>query len=550
MQKQNKNIVYFLYARKSSESEDRQVQSIDDQINHLKKLATDLGLGIKEVLIESHSAKQPGARPVFNKMLERIENGEADGILCWQINRLSRNPVDSARVQWLLQQGVIKSIQTTDGERRPEDNAVLLSVESGVANQYIIDLRKNIKRGLDSKLEKGILPCLAPAGYINEPHERTIVKDPDSFTLIRKMWDLMLTGNYSPAKILKIANNEWGFRTRKTRRTGGRGLSLSCLYKIFNSQFYAGIIEYGGKKYQGTHQPMITWDEFDRVQILLGRKGKPRPKTHEFAFTGSIRCQECGCLYTAEVHTKIIKKTGKIKMFTYYHCTRRKTTIECTQRKSVTDEYLELQVQEVLGQYSILPEFRDWAVDALREVNDTEITERTKVYDTQQKALNDAQRQLDNLTQMRYRDLIDDAQFLKEKETLQISIASLRKNIDQTENRADRWLDLTERTFNFAAYAPIAFEAGTLQEKKEILVALCSNPVINDKRLIIHAEKWFTKVKDDHTALKEQYERLELNKEALTKPQKEALEYLRSQWWRWAELNRRAHDSRARFYNG
>src|SRR3989338_4656951 len=107
MKQEANKIKYFLYARKSSESEDRQIQSIDDQINRLKKMAIDFNLNIKEILTESHSAKTPNMRPVFNKMLERIEKGEVDGILCWQVNRLSRNPVDSARVQWLLQQGII-----------------------------------------------------------------------------------------------------------------------------------------------------------------------------------------------------------------------------------------------------------------------------------------------------------------------------------------------------------------------------------------------------------------------------------------------------------
>src|SRR3989338_5940884 len=110
MKEDNQKIKYFLYARKSSEGEDLQVQSIDDQINRLKKLAADYGLTIKEILTEAHSAKMPYARPIFNKMIERIEKGEADGILCWQINRLSRNPIDSARVQWMLQNGTIKSI--------------------------------------------------------------------------------------------------------------------------------------------------------------------------------------------------------------------------------------------------------------------------------------------------------------------------------------------------------------------------------------------------------------------------------------------------------
>mgnify|MGYP001590408045 FL=1 len=82
-----KKIRYFLYARKSSESEDRQVQSIDDQIDRLKKLAKDLELEIVEIYTESKSAKKPNNRPVFDEMIRRIENGDADGILCWHLNR-------------------------------------------------------------------------------------------------------------------------------------------------------------------------------------------------------------------------------------------------------------------------------------------------------------------------------------------------------------------------------------------------------------------------------------------------------------------------------
>ena len=79
------NIEYFLYARKSSESEDRQVQSVEDQVNRLKELANSLGISIKEILTEAKSAKKPG-REVFAELLKRIEKGEAKGILCWQNN--------------------------------------------------------------------------------------------------------------------------------------------------------------------------------------------------------------------------------------------------------------------------------------------------------------------------------------------------------------------------------------------------------------------------------------------------------------------------------
>ena len=181
-----------------------------------------------------------------------------------------------------------------------------------MANQYILELRKNVKRGVDSKLAKGWKPNVASLGYLNEKEEKTIVEDQERFPLIRKMWDLMLTGTKSPPQILEIANQQWGFRTRKTKRLGGKELSRSGIYRIFTNPFYAGIISYGGKEYDGKHKAMITLSEFDRVQYLLGRKGKARPKTHAFAFTGLIRCGECGCVYTAETKRKLIKCSGEV----------------------------------------------------------------------------------------------------------------------------------------------------------------------------------------------------------------------------------------------
>ena len=123
-----RSMKYFIYCRKSSESEDRQVQSIDDQINRLKKLAIDLDLDIKKTYSEAKSAKKPNNRPVFDEMIQRIENGEANGILCWHLNRLTRNPIDSGKLSWLLQLGIIKSIQTIERQYLPHNNMFLFYI--------------------------------------------------------------------------------------------------------------------------------------------------------------------------------------------------------------------------------------------------------------------------------------------------------------------------------------------------------------------------------------------------------------------------------------
>lgn len=531
MNKETTKIKYFLYARKSSEGEDRQVQSIGDQTDRITKMAEDQQLDIIEILSEAKSAKNPYCRAVFDKMLDRIEKGEAQGILVWEINRLSRNPVDSGKIQWMLQKGIIQSIKTINREYKPDDNALLLSVESGSANQFILDLKKGVKRGIDSKITKGNAPILAPLGYLNsifETRGENFIKvDPERFSLVRKAWDMMLSGNYNPPQILEIMNNDWGMRTRKTKRRGGMLIGRTTLYGIFSNIFYAGFYNYQGKIEKGIHEPMITLEEFDRVQILLGREGRPRPKTHDFSFTGIIRCGECGSAVTALEKTKIIKKTGEMKTFVYYFCTRRKLGVPCSQKIYLPIEKLEEQIDVEVSKIEIHPLFKDWALKILQESNTKEIDERTKVYDTQHKTLVDTQRQLDNLTQMRYKELIDDMEYIKEKKTLQDQITLLTEKLRTTESRAKEWIDLTEKTFNFACFARSNFEVGSIQTKKEVLNSLGQNYTLKDKKLHITPNEWLKPIINKKESINAQINWLELENNQDPQRQNTSFEVLR-----------------------
>ena len=136
---------YFLYARKSTDVEDKQVLSIEGQLAELCALSKRERLKIADEFVEKQGAKMPG-RPVFNEMMKRIQKGEARGIVCWKLDRLARNPVDGGQIQWLLQENTIQHIRAHDRSYYPTDNVLMMSVEFGMANQFIRDLSSNVKR--------------------------------------------------------------------------------------------------------------------------------------------------------------------------------------------------------------------------------------------------------------------------------------------------------------------------------------------------------------------------------------------------------------------
>lgn len=203
---------FFIYARKSSESEDRQALSLDSQLSVLNEIVKSRGYAIVEVFEESKSAKQPG-RPVFDTMIRRIEKGDANALLVWNPNRLSRNSVDTGRLIYLFDTKTLATIVTPYQifTNTPNDKFILgiLWSQAKLEND---GKSEDVKRGLNTKVEMGWYPYRAINGYLNTPQmdkgRRTIVKDPVRFPLVRKMWDMALSGNYTIDQIHEIATKQ------------------------------------------------------------------------------------------------------------------------------------------------------------------------------------------------------------------------------------------------------------------------------------------------------------------------------------------------------
>lgn len=532
---------YFVYARKSTEELERQALSIDTQIDKAKEMFGKLH--IVDYLEESASAFEPNNRPVFEDMINRIENGEADGIIAWHPDRLSRNEIDAAKVTYYVRKGIIKDLKfgSYTFDNSPE-GIMMLQMTMSQSQYSSAKLSKDVKRGFDKKISLGWWPGQAPVGYLNTPDKvkgkKIIIKDPERFEIVRKMWDLILTGNYSVSQILKLVNEVWEFTMPKNGKRGGGPISRSGLYSLFSNLFYTGYMRIRGQIEPAKHPAMITLTEFDRVQLLLGSKGRPRPKKHHFAFRGPLVCGECSSQITAESKNKYIKSTTETREYVYYHCTHKKP---CSQG-SITEIELEKQIDNYLKKITIIPKFRDWALKVLRGLNDTEIQSRSQIHKSQNRALEATQKKLDNLTQLRLKDLIDDEEYISEKKKLKEEIIRLRELIRDTEARADKWLELTEQTFEFATYARHNFATGDKQAKKEILAALGQNFIVKNKKLHFEPNKWFMPIEKRYPALKSQYDEVITKKINSPKVKKAKIAVINENWLRGLDSNQRPID--------
>lgn len=503
----NQQIEYFIYARKSSETEDRQVLSIGSQKSELQEIVERNRLKVVSTREESHSAKSPG-RPVFNDLLDHIEKGTACGLIVWNVDRLSRNSVDTGRLIYLFDVGKLHEVVTPSQTfRNTPNDKFLLSLLCSTAKLDNDNKGINVKRGLKAKAELGIYPAPAPTGYVNnryaERGNKTVEIDPDRFDIVKKMFEMVLAQKYLPSQVLRIANEEWGFKTK-----AGRKLSKSGWYYMLNNPVYAETFEYplkSGNWYKAIHKPMITDEQFDFLQAILGAKGKPRPHTHVFAFTGLMRCGECKASITCEEKIKR-QKNGNVHRYIYYRCTKK---IKPCSQPCIEEKALSQQILKTLNELKIPIEFHDWALKWLRKQNISEAYDRSKILEMQQKAYKTCLEKIDELIDMRAAKEISPEQFGEKKSKLEKEKKRFEALLVDTGERAQKWLDKADELFTFARDAVKKFNEGTLQDKKHILSRLGSNLLLKDKILTINLEETLIVMKEAAKEAKEIDDRLE-----------------------------------------
>lgn len=463
---------YVVYARKSQESDERQVQSLEDQV----RLAAELGvrdrLFVAETIQEAMSAKEPGVRHEFDRMVSLIERGKVQGILAWHPDRLARNETDAATICRLLRKGILEDLRFVNYhfDNSPE-GLMMLQMALSQSQYFSSKLSRDVLRGLHSKIDKGWAPRPAPQGYVNNLAEHTIDVDPERFALLRKAWEHFLTGAFTVPQVLDMLNNEWGYRTRKTKHTGGRPLSRTSAFNLFRNPFYSGQFSHKGTLHPGSHKPMVSLAEFDRVQDILASRSSQHPVLREFAYTGLMRCGKCGCRITADVH----------KGHTYYHCTNARGVCD---KRGVREENVEEQIARILASVRLHPDFESWCREAAREWFARERSRIQQGQEQQEKAIRDTESQRSELLSLRLRKLITDDTYAAEAHSLEETLDGLRNEQQRSHESFDKAVRSAENALHFAAYAPDAFAAGGLRTKRAIAQQLGGGFLLTGRQVV------------------------------------------------------------------
>jgi DNA invertase Pin-like site-specific DNA recombinase len=507
MKKDTKNIIYGVYYRKSSEAADRQAYSIPDQIRDTDMVIKRENLTIgKKFPGESQTAFKIG-RPIFADLVKSIENGKINAILVWHPNRLARNPRDGGMLLWLIDEGKLKEIRTPSRVYyNTASDKFMLQLEFGMSKKDSDDKSEVVKRALEGRAKRGLPNGVAHIGYINdqskEKGNRGWLKDPIRYPLVKKIINRMLTGKYSVRDLYEYAKDELKLTTPKRKNLGGKPIAISYMYTLLKDPIHAGfflqksneeVIEY---QFTG-FEPMITKEEYWKIQDLLGRKGMPRTTKRKAVYNHFTKCGTCGGNLSTDFKFQVICSSCKKKFsyincdtcpscnlaidkmvnptflkYVFYYCLNNKRHKTCP-NNGIEEKSLETQlVADIEQNLAISKELSMWCIDNIGKLKDKALNDAINI----QKNLEQEKIAIENKIKRLTLHRISRDFSLEENSELDNIQKELRNELSLLELKASNtnidWLDEAKKDFNLLNEIILIIKTGTIEQKKTFFMHL------------------------------------------------------------------------------
>lgn len=281
---------YVIYARKSTEDEGRQVQSIEDQIERCIQYAEKNNLQIvSEPIRESKSAKIAGRRDQFNVMIERLKKGDLyNSILSWHPDRLARNMKESGEILDMLDNGIIQDLQFVSFFFSNDvSGKLMLNIQFAMAKEFSDKLSVDTIRGIEKKVDSGKYCGSTKRGYYS--NENDFFRKSESFHLYKKCWSMYIEGKSQKA-------------IKEFLRENGESISSGALSNFFQDPFYAGMYCYGKKVVNlrdadPKFEPQVSFKDFLLIQKITRPQSIGwRKSLEEKPFYDIIKCKYCESL--------------------------------------------------------------------------------------------------------------------------------------------------------------------------------------------------------------------------------------------------------------
>lgn len=469
----DRDLRFVVYKRKSTEDKKHQIYSIEDQGATVHGIAKQNEYQIVAEFEEERSAAKPYNRPEFDKMMNMIKSGKANAILCCYVDRLSRNPIDSAVLQWDLSQGIIQKIHAVDGIFRPREGNLALALQNSLATQYSLNLSGNVGDRMDKNNRRGRWNGYAPTGYINgrddENPRKSVIKRDDKkipgtnytrYELVHKALKMFGTGKYSPVEI-KQALDSWGYLTRR-----GKQINLGGVHHILESPFYCGYVvdpEDESVWHKAEWEPMISEEEYRLNQEIKqqysrnGKKPRVAVRAKRFELKGIMTCSSCGCGIGGGYHPKRMAD-GSVKVYTHYACNNNKHNTHriCQLHGGISEPEAFAQIEALLDQYRISQPLYDWALEILQNLKDEEIKERYEIEKSQNATIGTLKARRERLLdqwleheEQGVKMTLEDYNTRREK--LDNAIAELEQSRTDMLERNKNWFEIIGKTLHMLA---------------------------------------------------------------------------------------------------
>lgn len=495
---------YFIYCRRSQDREDRQTLSIESQKRELLEFSRKNSLDIVEVISEDKSAYKRG-RPKFGYMMDEIEKGTAQGILTWHLTRLARNSADGGLLVSFMDEGKIKEIRTPEKTYiNTGDDKFMMNIHMSVAKKSSDDTSAFVKNNTKTKLERGEFPGVVPYGYLNldingiitgkrfdrkkqamlEDSGRTlkrIEQDPIEAPIIRKLIDLALTGAYSVAML-----QEEAYKLGLKGKVSKKRITAQSLIDVLSNIFYTGKFNYAGKVWDGIQEPLMTKDEYSKIQKILSENSRPHRRKNEYLFSMLAECPGCGGLLSGD-----LQKGTK-----YYRCSRAKgKNATCSHTEHIREDDLEKKLQETLLKVRLPKKLIDWALKYLGKVYEAETTvfqQKTTLLHQDLGIKKAMQKRLTTrwLSEENAQgDILSDEEYKEQKSEIQKEIDEINEKLKDTDSNESNWLIKCEDFFQKARNLNTEYEIAEPLDKKILLQSAGARFIRKNGKMAIKLEE-------------------------------------------------------------